>query len=103
MRHVADYAAAHHEKIDGTGYPHGLSDERLSLQSRIIAIADVFEALTAKDRPYKKGKSLSEALKIMQFMVKDRHIDKHLYDFFIEEKIYHEYAARELSPHQIDM
>lgn len=103
LRHVADYAAAHHEKLDGTGYPHGLSNERLSLQSKIIAIADVFEALTAKDRPYKKGKTLAEALKIMQFMSKDRHIDENLYNLFIEEKIHLDYAMRELAPHQIDM
>jgi len=103
MRHVARYAAAHHEKIDGTGYPLGLTDEQLSLQSRIIAIADIFEALTAKDRPYKKGKTLGEALKILQQMVEDRHIDANLYDLFVGEKIYSDYAKRELAPHQIDI
>jgi HD-GYP domain-containing protein (c-di-GMP phosphodiesterase class II) len=103
LRHVANYAAAHHEKIDGTGYPFQLSGEQLSLQSRIIAIADIFEALTAKDRPYKKGKTLAEALKIMQFMVKDRHIDSNVYNLFIEQKIYSDYARRELSLHQIDI
>jgi HD-GYP domain-containing protein (c-di-GMP phosphodiesterase class II) len=98
MRHVADYAAAHHEKIDGTGYPLGLKGEQLSLQSRIIAIADIFEALTAKDRPYKKGKSVAEALKIMEFMVKDNHIDAELYDLFVKEEVYEEYAKQELVP-----
>ncbi|MGV8059677.1 MAG: HD domain-containing phosphohydrolase [Smithellaceae bacterium] len=92
MRHVAAYAAAHHEKIDGTGYPLGLKGDQLSLQSRIIAIADVFEALTAKDRPYKKGKSLAEALKIMESMAKDNHIDADLYGLFVKEKVYEEYA-----------
>jgi HD-GYP domain-containing protein (c-di-GMP phosphodiesterase class II) len=103
LRHIADYAAAHHEKIDGTGYPLGLKGEQLSLQSRIIAIADVFEALTAKDRPYKKGKGLAEALKIMESMAKNKHIDADLYELFIKEKIYAEYAKRELAPHQIDI
>jgi HD-GYP domain-containing protein (c-di-GMP phosphodiesterase class II) len=98
MRHVAGYAAAHHEKIDGTGYPLGLKGGELSLQSRIIAIADVFEALTAKDRPYKKGKSLKEALKIMQTMAKDNHIDADLYDLFTKEKVYEDYAKQELVP-----
>ena len=92
MRHVADYAGAHHEKIDGTGYPLGLKGDQLSLQSRIIAIADVFEALTANDRPYKKGKSLADALEIMERMAKENHIDADLYDLFVKEKIYEDYA-----------
>jgi HD-GYP domain-containing protein (c-di-GMP phosphodiesterase class II) len=103
LRHVPDYAAAHHEKIDGTGYPFGLKGDQLSLQSRIIALADVFEALTAKDRPYKKGKSLAEALKIMDDMAKNKHIDADLYELFIKEKIYADYAKRELAPQQIDI
>jgi len=96
MRNVASYAAAHHEKIDGTGYPLGLKGDELSLQSRIIAIADVFEALTACDRPYKKGKSLSEALKIMEKMAKDNHIDAELYAFFVKEKVYAGYVLEEI-------
>jgi len=103
MRHIADYAAAHHEKIDGTGYPLGLKGEQISLQSRIIALADIFEALTAKDRPYKKGKTVAEALKIMEFMIKDQHIDSDLFELFIQEEIYKDYANRELAPQQIDI
>ncbi|MBN1615261.1 MAG: GAF domain-containing protein [Deltaproteobacteria bacterium] len=102
LRNVAQFAAAHHEKLDGTGYPLGLDDSRLPIQSRILALADVFEALTAKDRPYKKGKTLSEAMKIMAMMVKDRHIDADLFDLFLKEKIYLDYARRELSAQQID-
>jgi HD-GYP domain-containing protein (c-di-GMP phosphodiesterase class II) len=102
MRHVADYAADHHEKIDGTGYPRGRKGDQLSLQSRILAMADIFEALTAKDRPYKKGKKLSEVMKIMGFMVKDRHIEADLFDLFIKEQIYLDYAKNELAPHQVD-
>jgi HD-GYP domain-containing protein (c-di-GMP phosphodiesterase class II) len=98
MRRIAQYAAAHHEKINGTGYPIGLKGDKLSLQSRIIAIADIFEALTAKDRPYKKGKSLAEALKIMESMAKDKHIDADLFELFIKEKVYRDYASSELTP-----
>ena len=99
MRHVADYAAAHHEKLDGTGYPLGLKGDQLSLQSRIIAIADIFEALTAKDRPYKKGKSVTEALEIMERMARNKHIDAELYELFVQEKIYEEYARNNSVPH----
>ena len=103
LHNTAHYAAAHHEKIDGTGYPLRLSEDDLPLQSRIIAIADIFEALTAKDRPYKKGKTLADALNIMQQMVKDRHIDANLYELFSKEKIYSDYAQKELAPQQIDV
>jgi HD-GYP domain-containing protein (c-di-GMP phosphodiesterase class II) len=103
LRHVADYATAHHEKIDGSGYPFGLKGDQLSLQSRIIAVADVFEALTAKDRPYKKGKSLAEALNIMESMAKNKHIDADLFELFIKEKIYADYAKRELAPQPTDV
>lgn len=99
MRHVVDYAAAHHEKLDGSGYPRGLKGDQLSLQSRIIAIADIFEALTAKDRPYKKGKSVAQALKIMDRMAKNKHIDAELYDLFVKEKVYEEYARNNSVPH----
>ena len=102
LRNVAQYASAHHEKLDGTGYPLGLTDSQLPIQSRILALADVFEALTAKDRPYKKGKTLSEAMQIMFMMVKDKHIDADLFDLFLKEKIYLNYARKELSAQQID-
>jgi len=103
LRHVGDYASAHHENIDGSGYPFGLKGDEIPLQSRIIAIADVFEALTAKDRPHRKAKTLSEAFSIMETMVRDNHIDKDLFEFFIAEKIYAAYAKRELTPHQMDV
>jgi HD-GYP domain-containing protein (c-di-GMP phosphodiesterase class II) len=102
LGHVAEYAGAHHEKLDGSGYPDGRRKEDLSLQSRILALADIFEALTAKDRPYKKGKTLREALDIMKFMVKDQHIDADLFDLFVQRQIYLSYAEKELSPQQID-
>lgn len=102
LRHVPDYAAAHHETPNGKGYPRGLSAAQLSLQSRILALADVFEALTAKDRPYKKGKTLSEAMHTLEMMVKDGYIDPDLYTLFQKEGIHIDYARRELSPEKID-
>ena len=102
LRHIAEYASAHHERMNGTGYPNGLSGDAISLQSRILALADVFEALTAKDRPYKKATTLSQSLKIIGFMVKDGHIDPELYEFFVKERIYGDYVRRELMPEQLD-
>lgn len=102
LKSVVEYAAAHHEKLDGTGYPFGLKGEQLSLPARIIAIADIFEALTARDRPYKKPMHVSQALKILGFMKKDGHIDGDILDLFIQEKIYCDYAEKELDAGQLD-
>jgi HD-GYP domain-containing protein (c-di-GMP phosphodiesterase class II) len=102
LRRVAEYAGGHHEKMDGTGYPRGLKKEDMSIPARAMAIADIFEALTAADRPYKPAKKLSESIKIMGFMVKDRHIDPDLFRLFLEAGIYKEYAEKFLQPEQID-
>lgn len=102
MRHVPEYAASHHEMLNGKGYPKGLVAAQISLQSRILALADIFEALTAKDRPYRKGKTLSDTMKILSMMVKSGHIDPDLYALFQMEGIHLDYARRELSPEQID-
>ncbi len=99
---VPEFAGGHHEKMDGTGYPRGLKREDMSIQARIMGIADIFEALTAADRPYKKAKTLSESLKIMGFMKKDQHIDPDLFDVFLREKVWLEYANTFLLPEQID-
>jgi len=99
---VLDVCLHHHEKMDGTGYPRRLTREQMSPVARMMAIADIFEALTAVDRPYKKGKTLSEALKIMSFMKKDQHIDPELFDLFLRSGAYREYAERFLRPEQID-
>ena len=88
LQNVPEYAGGHHEKMDGTGYPRGLKREEMSVQARIMAIADIFEALTASDRPYKQGKKLSECLKIMGFMKKDSHIDPDIFDIFIKQNRY---------------
>ena len=103
LRNVTYYASAHHEKIDGKGYPFGLRGEQIPLQARIIALADIFDALTAKDRPYKKERTLSDAIAIMENMVKENHIDTDLFDLFIKERIHLSYAKRELASHQIDI
>ena len=102
LQNVPEYAGGHHEKMDGTGYPRGLSRDEMSVQARIMAIADIFEALTASDRPYKKGKKLSECLKIMGFMKKDKHIDPDIFDIFIKHRVYMDYAEEFLDPEQID-
>ena len=91
LRNVPEIAGAHHEKIDGTGYPNHISGEKISIQARILAIADIFEALTARDRPYKPPMSVEKALSILEFEVKDNHLDKELYEIFIKEKIYEMY------------
>jgi HD-GYP domain-containing protein (c-di-GMP phosphodiesterase class II) len=88
--------------MDGTGYPKRLTREQMSPVARMMAIADIFEALTAVDRPYKKGKKLSEALKIMSFMNKDRHIDPELFELFLRSGVYREYAEKFMRPEQID-
>jgi len=102
LKRVPEFAGGHHEKLDGSGYPKGLTEEQLSPQTKIMALADIFEALTAKDRPYKKGKTLSQAMRIMGFMAKDRHIDPNLFKFFVKEKIYLDYANQFMDPAQID-
>ncbi len=99
---VPDYAGAHHEKLDGTGYPQRLSKDEISVQARIMAIADIFEALTAPDRPYKKPMKLSQAIQIMNFMKKDHHIDPDIYDIFIQSGLPRDYAHKEMNPDQID-
>jgi len=102
LRHVPEYAGGHHERMDGRGYPRGLTGEQMSVQARCMGIADIFEALTAPDRPYKTGKTLSEALRILGKMKLDRHIDPDLFDIFVGEKIYMDYARKYLAPEQID-
>lgn len=102
LRNIPHYAASHHEFINGTGYPKGLRGDDIPLQARILALADIFEALTAGDRPYRKGNTLSGAIKILDFMVKDNLLDKALFDLFIKEQIFLDYAKKELDPSQID-
>ena len=102
LKRVAEWAGGHHETMNGKGYPKGLSRDDMSIPARIMAIADIFEALTAADRPYKKPKTLSESLKIMSFMVKDQHIDPELWQLFLVSGVWKEYAEQALNPEQID-
>ena len=102
MQRVPEYAGGHHETMDGKGYPRRLTRDEMSVPARIMAIADIFEALTASDRPYKKPKSLSESLQIMGHMCRDSHIDPDVFALFIDQKIYLRYAEDFLDPEQID-
>jgi HD-GYP domain-containing protein (c-di-GMP phosphodiesterase class II) len=102
LKKVPEYAGGHHERMDGKGYPKGLTREQMSIQARCMGIADIFEALTAKDRPYKKGKTLSESLHILGKMKLNGHIDPDLFDIFVWEKVYEEYAQKFLDDQQID-
>lgn len=102
LSRVAEYAGTHHETLDGKGYPRRLTADDLSVPSRIMAIADIFEALTASDRPYKKAKTLSECLKILAGFRDRQHIDADLFALFLRSGIYRTYAERYLKPEQID-
>ena len=102
LTNVPEYAGGHHERMDGKGYPRGLRREQMSVQARCMGIADIFEALTAKDRPYKKGKSLSESLQILGRMAQTGHVDPDLFDIFVRRKVYRRYAEMFLDPEQID-
>jgi HD-GYP domain-containing protein (c-di-GMP phosphodiesterase class II) len=99
---VPEYAGGHHERMDGKGYPRGLTREQMSVQARCMGIADIFEALTAKDRPYKKSKTLTESLTILGRFKLNGHIDPDLFDIFMWEKVYEIYGKQFLDPEQID-
>jgi HD-GYP domain-containing protein (c-di-GMP phosphodiesterase class II) len=102
LKRVPEIAGGHHERLDGTGYPKRLRGEELSVPARMMAIADIFEALTARDRPYKRGKTLSEAIKIMAAMRRESHIDGQLFELFLSSGVYRVYAERFLHPSQMD-
>ncbi|MDX1431613.1 MAG: HD domain-containing phosphohydrolase [Gammaproteobacteria bacterium] len=102
LRRVPEFAGGHHERMDGKGYPRGLTREQMSVQARVMGIADIFEALTAGDRPYKPAMTLSQALAILGRMKLDNHVDPDLFDVFVREKVYLRYAEKFLEPKQID-
>jgi len=101
-KEIPQISGNHHEKISGKGYPLGLKGDEISFEARILAVADVFEALTASDRPYKKGNPLSSAMKIMYFMAKDDELDREIVKFFYHSGLYLEYAEKLLPPQSID-
>ena len=102
LKNVPEYAGGHHERMDGKGYPRGLTRDQMSVQSRCMGIADIFEALTARDRPYKKGKTLSESLSILGKFKLGGHIDPDLFDVFMWEKVYLKYAEQCMDKEQVD-
>ena len=102
LKNVPEYAGGHHERMDGKGYPKGLTKDQMSVQARVMGIADIFEALTAKDRPYKVGKTLSESLSILAKFKENGHIDADLFEIFVRDKVYLKYAEQFLDPAQID-
>ena len=102
LKNIPEFAGGHHEKMDGTGYPKGLSEHQMSTQAKIMAIADIYEALTAADRPYKEGKKLSQAMRIMGFMKNDYHIDEELFEIFVKSGVYKKYAKEFVNSDQID-
>lgn len=103
LSRVPQIAGGHHEKLNGKGYPLGLTAKDLTLESRVLALADIFEALTASDRPYKEYKTLSEAMKIINFMVKDEELDADLVQFFYDQELHIKYTKQELKPEQLDI
>jgi HD-GYP domain-containing protein (c-di-GMP phosphodiesterase class II) len=102
LKNVPEYAGGHHERMDGKGYPRGLTRDQMSWQARMMGIADIFEALTARDRPYKPGMTLSQALGILEKFRENGHIDPDLHDVFIRSEIYRKYAAEFLDAKQVD-
>lgn len=102
LRRVPEYAGTHHETLVGSGYPRKLGEAELSVPMRIMVIADVFEALTASDRPYEKAQTLSDSVKILSFFKEGKHIDAELFDLFLTSGVYLRYAERYLKPKQID-
>ncbi|ASM48697.1 hypothetical protein PESP_a0447 [Pseudoalteromonas espejiana DSM 9414] len=102
LSNVSEYALGHHEKLDGTGYPQGLTKDQMSIPARLMAIADIFEALSAVDRPYKKAKPVSECLTILGRMVEDNHLDADIFAVFVECEIYKQYINDFANPEQLD-
>ncbi|TAH12203.1 MAG: GAF domain-containing protein [Curvibacter sp.] len=102
LKNVPEYAGGHHERMDGKGYPKGLTRAQMSVQARVMGIADIFEALTARDRPYKQGMKLSQAMGIMHKFSTGGHIDPDLFDIFVQSQVYLRYAEQFLDPWQID-
>ncbi len=102
LQRVPEFAGGHHERMDGKGYPRGLTRDKMSVQARIMGIADIFEALTARDRPYKRGKTLTESLYILGLMRLNGHVDPDLFDIFVRNRVYERYAKEFMTPELID-
>jgi HD-GYP domain-containing protein (c-di-GMP phosphodiesterase class II) len=103
LKRVPEYAGGHHEKMDGSGFPRGLKREQMSWPARMMAIADIFEALTSSDRPYKPPMKISQSLSILQKMKQGNHIDPDLYELFVKSRVWEKYARVHLRPEQLDI
>jgi HD-GYP domain-containing protein (c-di-GMP phosphodiesterase class II) len=99
---VPDIASTHHERLDGNGYPRRLNAAQLTIADRVMALADIFEALTAADRPYKPPKTLSESMQIMARMARDQHIDAQLFRYFLRSNLWRQFAEKFVQPSQMD-
>lgn len=102
LERVPELAATHHERMDGKGYPRRIAADGLSLPERVMAVADVFEALTASDRPYKPAKTLSEAMRILVSMGREGHLDPQVVGYFLRSRLWETYAGRFLRADQHD-
>ena len=102
FRRIPEIARSHHEKLDGTGYPYGMKAEEIPVQSKMMTIADIYDALTAGDRPYKKGLARDEALDILSHERRAGHLDGALLDLFIEAKIYEQASPPAVTPPRTD-
>jgi len=102
LKNVSEFAGGHHERMDGKGYPRGLTRDQMSVQARIMGIADIFEALTARDRPYKSGMKLSQAMRILKEFKDNGHIDPDLFDVFVQQQVFRRYGEQFLNPEQLD-
>ncbi len=102
LQNVTEYALGHHETMDGKGYPRGLTKEQMSVPARLMALADIFEALSAADRPYKSAKPVSECLKIMGSLVENNHLDSDIFAIFVESRVYEKYIREFASTDQLD-
>ena len=103
LRRVPEYAGGHHEKMDGSGFPRGLTRDQMSIPARMMAVADIFEALTAKDRPYKEPMKISQALSILKKMRENDHIDPDIYELFVRHRVWEKYGREVLDPVQLDV
>lgn len=103
LKRVPEYAGGHHEKMDGTGFPRGLKRDEMSWPARMMAIADIFEALTSSDRPYKPPMKISQTLSILQRMKQQNHIDPDLFALFLNSRVWEKYARSYLRPEQLDV
>lgn len=103
LKRVPEYAGGHHEKMDGTGFPKQLTRDQMSIPARIMGIADIFEALTSQDRPYKQPMKISQALSILKNMRDQNHIDHELYQVFLAGRVWEKYAIKHLHKDQLDV